>query len=111
MINTEFNPLDMATHGLLSGNSFTIAVQGHLTIIDIEPVPPSIIDRIGGAFFPEKYEKKEKKWKVTVTIFKDGKEFKETKEIKAQKQPKVTDVNIELTNNNKINISVKNIKS
>jgi hypothetical protein len=112
-MNTKFNPFDMATHGLLSGNSFTIAVQGHLTLIEIEPVPPTILDRIGGGFAPSYFEKKKeekKKWKIKVTVFKDGKEYKETKIVKSPKPPTISDINVEITEKNKIKINIINIK-
>lgn len=112
MINTTFKPLDMATHGLLSGNSFTIAVQGHLTLIEIEPVPPSIIDKFIGGIAPSYYEKRKEekqKWKIKVTIFKDGKEYKETKIVKSLKPPIISNIKVEITEKNKITINIKNI--
>jgi len=97
-MNTKFNPFDMATHGLLSGNSFTISIQGHLTLVEITPIPPTPIDkikRVGGSFIPTPFKGKEKKrYEIKVTIIKNGEKYVETKEVKSIKTPTIKDINI-----------------
>jgi hypothetical protein len=97
MLNTEFRPFDMATHGLLSGNSFTMSIQGHLTIVEITPVEPTPLEMIGGGFIPTwiyPEEKRKKKYKIKVTILKDGKKYVEEHEVKSIKTPTVKDIKI-----------------
>jgi len=97
MFNTNFRPFDMATHGLLSGNSFTMSVQGHLTIVEITPIPPSPIERLGGSFIPSIFqpqEKRKKKYKIKVTVIKDGKSYVEEHEVKSVTSPTVRDIKI-----------------
>jgi len=106
MINYSFNPFDMATHGLLSNNSFTIAVQGHLTIIEIDEVKPSIKTKLGGAFLSRE-ERRKKLYKITVKIFVDDKVYLETKTVRSQNEPKISDIDVKLSEKNKISISVK----
>ena len=97
MLNTEFRPFDMATHGLLSGNSFSMSIQGHLTIVEITPVEPTRLERLGGAFVPEwmvPKEERKKKYKIKVTVLKDGKKYVEEHEVKSIKAPTVKDIKI-----------------
>jgi len=93
------NPLDVATQGLLSGQPFTIAVQGFLVRIEegfiadiddlfIDELSPTVITpagelvldpaKTGGGVFEE--EPIRKKW-VKVTVLKNNKEYWQTKEI------------------------------
>lgn len=112
MLNTEFRPFDMATHGLLSGNSFTMSVQGHLTIVEITPVPPSPIDRLGGAFVPEwmiPKEERKKKYKIKVTVIKNGEQYVEEHEVKSVKKPTVKDIKVGFEeDNNKVIVEIIN---
>jgi hypothetical protein len=112
MLNTEFNPFDMATQGLLSGNPFTISIQGHLTIIEIEPIPPSIIEQIGDTFIPEwvvPKEKRKKKFKIKVTVLKDGKEYVEEHIVKSIAPPYVKDVHVGIDKeNSKVIVEINN---
>ena len=97
MLNTDFRPFDMATHGLLSGNSFTMSVQGHLTIVDITPIPPTRLERIGGSFIPDRIipkEERKKKYKIKVTVIKNGEQYVEEHEVKSIKKPTVKDIHI-----------------
>ena len=98
-MDTTFNSLDAATQGLLSNNSFTIAIQGLLTFITIEPpnIPGGV--NIGGAYYPYTPDKPQRKTtKITVTCIKDGEEFKKVKYVK-NIDVKVDDINIELKEN------------
>lgn len=112
MFNTGFKPFDMATHGLLSNNSFTISIQGHLTIIEITPVPPSILNRFGGSYIESVFnpkDKKKKKYKIKVTIIKDGKKYIEEQEVKSLNPPTISDIKIGFEENtNKVMVEILN---
>jgi hypothetical protein len=115
MINTDFNPFDMATHGLLSGNSFTMSIQGHLTIVEITPLPPTPIDKLrnfGGSFFPSLHQEakpKKQRYKIKVTIIKNGEKYVEEKEVKSIKKPTIKDIQINFDEVlNKVIVEVKN---
>jgi hypothetical protein len=104
-MNTTFNSLDAATQGLLSNNSFTIAIQGLLTFVTIEPpnIPSGV--NIGGISYNYNPElPKRKTTKITVTCIKDDVTLKKTKYVK-QVNVKTENVKVSIKEN-KIQIKI-----
>lgn len=114
MDNFIFNTLDAATQGLLSNDSFSIAVQGLLSItieeIPIPPNPEEVPEFQSGGVFHEAYstkKKKEKLYKIKVTVSIKGNVYTQEKIVAKLKKPKISDIEVDIKDHRNINISLK----
>lgn len=112
-----FDTFDAVTQGLLSDDSFSIAIQGLLSIdieeIPIPPTPEEVPEFQPGGVFHDVYTKKKKEekiYKIKVTVTIDGKKHTEEKIIAKLEKPKVSDIIIQPSTDpsRKINISLIN---
>lgn len=72
------DPFEIATQGITSGDSLTIATQGFIVTIEEE----IIIPRVGGSFIPtpQPIKKEKPRKRITVTVTYNNKVYKESKE-------------------------------
>ena len=107
----KIDPLHIATQGLLSKDTLTIASQGFLVKVEVEekpgPVPPKLIGSGDFIFFPTgSYQKEDKHKEITVTVIIKGRKYVKkayTNNLKIQAR----DIKVDIIESEKPQIKVK----
>lgn len=97
------DPYQIATCGQNSRNTFTLASNGILIDIYIEPLPPVDLPSGGGIIPGQEWprvedEKKKRRYKITVVAHIDGKDYTETKIVEDKPNLSVKDVDVTVSN-------------